>query len=423
MIQQQVEAFRPKGEVIFPKNSACLPAGIPLNNEEHYINESLKSGLIGDYETYLRYFPCGVRSAEFKNKVEEYYISKAEKSSEVADYRLYLKMFPSDGVKTLAFKEWIVKYEEDLYKKIIGMEGRDKEKLLTANKYKLEFPSWKYINKVISIIYPWLRGDLESLMVRVIGGRYTANQTQHDTKASFRVNIYKKLEWEGTRSVRKEDENIGEFWIGKYEITQKLWRAVMGNNPSSFSSCGEECPVENVTWDDVKEFINRINDIGGACQYRLPTESEWEYACRSGGKSENHCGGDEINRLAWHQDNSQKMTHPVGRKLANSLGLHDMSGNVWEWTMGSLIETYTRSVDLDSKSESSIYEQKIFIDRVIRGGGWNVIPTVATSAERYGTTFSSCKSGKISHECEMTHEFPGLVGFRLAGTCHVLAAR
>lgn len=119
------------------------------------------------------------------------------------------------------------------------------------------------------------------------------------------------------------------YALGKYEVTQKEWRAVMGSNPSSFQSCGDTCPVERVSWNDVQEYLAKLNSKTGK-QYRLPTEAEWEYACH-GGRQAKYCGGNDLDAVAWYKNNSNKQTHPVGQKQANDYGLYDMSGNVSEW--------------------------------------------------------------------------------------------
>lgn len=103
----------------------------------------------------------------------------------------------------------------------------------------------------------------------------------------------------------------------------------MGNNPSYFSNCGADCPVEQVSWNDAKEFIRRLNSKTGK-QYRLPSEAEWEYACRAGGQQE-YCGSDSVDSVAWYGLNSGRTTHPVARKQPNAFGLYDMLGNVAEW--------------------------------------------------------------------------------------------
>lgn len=158
---------------------------------------------------------------------------------------------------------------------------------------------------------------------------------------------------------------VSDFNLGKYEVTQGQWREVMGSNPSHFTNCGDNCPVEKVSWNDVQDFISRLNSRSGK-KYRLPTEAEWEYAARSGGKSEKWSGTSSESSLgdyAWYSSNSGSKTHSVGQKLPNGLGLHDMSGNVWEWCNDWYGNYNSSDRDDPSGPSSGSY-------RVLRGGSW-----------------------------------------------------
>ncbi|MEI6206874.1 MAG: SUMF1/EgtB/PvdO family nonheme iron enzyme [Desulfuromonadales bacterium] len=168
---------------------------------------------------------------------------------------------------------------------------------------------------------------------------------------------------------------VSDFAIGKYEVTQGQWKWIMGNNPSNFSGCGDNCPVEQVSWNDVHQFIQRLNSQTGS-SFRLPTESEWEYAARSGGKWEQYSGGDNIVDFAWYSDNSGSKTHPVGQKQPNGLGIYDMSGNVWEW-VSDWKGSYPSGRQQDPQGPPT------GSNRVARGGSWYRNAGYARAAYRY----------------------------------------
>jgi len=177
----------------------------------------------------------------------------------------------------------------------------------------------------------------------------------------------------------QDDETVHQvtlsaFQIGKYEITQGQWQTVMGSNPSNFDRCGDTCPVAQVPWKEVQKFIHKLNQQTGE-NYRLPTEAEWEYACRSGGKDQKYCGGNNLDQLGWYGDNSNGKTHPVGQKKANGLGLYDMNGNVWEWVQ-DWYGPYSSNHSTPSSSPAS------GSNRVLRGGSWNSNDSVSRSAYR-----------------------------------------
>jgi formylglycine-generating enzyme required for sulfatase activity len=162
---------------------------------------------------------------------------------------------------------------------------------------------------------------------------------------------------------------VDAFYIGKFEVTQGQWKTVMGSNPSRDAGCkgDDACPVDSVSWSDAQDFIARLNGKGGGGKYRLPTEAEWEYAARSGGKRERYSGGNDVGHVAWFAENSGKRNHPVGTKAANGLGIHDMSGNVWEWTNDWYAADYYSSSPRSNPAGPG-GPAGPNVDRVIRGG-------------------------------------------------------
>ena len=161
--------------------------------------------------------------------------------------------------------------------------------------------------------------------------------------------------------------SLNSFSIGKYEITQAQWQAVMGSNPSKFKNC-DNCPVERVSWNEVQKFIKKLNQLTGQ-RFRLPTEAEWEYAARGGKRSRGYryAGSNSPGTVAWYDSNSGYKTHPVGQKQANELGLYDMSGNVWEWCSDWYGRNYYGSSSSSNPSGPSTGTRK-----VLRGGSWNI---------------------------------------------------
>ncbi len=170
---------------------------------------------------------------------------------------------------------------------------------------------------------------------------------------------------------------VDDFSIGKYEVTQAQWEAVMGSNPSRFKQCGGNCPVEDVSWNDIQKFIKKLNSQTDSF-YRLPTEAEWEYAARSGGKSEKYSGGNDVDSVAWYDSNSGRQTHPVGQKQPNGLGIYDMSGNVWEWCQDWYGDGYYESSPKDNPQGPSSGSR-----RVLRGGSWYNYALFMRATSRY----------------------------------------
>lgn len=185
-------------------------------------------------------------------------------------------------------------------------------------------------------------GEASFTMKKVDGGTFQMGATI-EQKNDARENEYP------VRSVK-----LQPFYIGETEVTQNLWYAVMGRNPSRWK--GNDLPVEEINWDDCQVFILRLNQMT-AQKFRLPTEAEWEYAARGGHKSMSYkyAGSDNIEDVAWYHNNSGIRTHPVKSKLPNELGLYDMNGNVYEWCQDVFVEPYRSCIDCS---------------HVMRGGCW-----------------------------------------------------
>jgi formylglycine-generating enzyme required for sulfatase activity len=173
--------------------------------------------------------------------------------------------------------------------------------------------------------------------------------------------------------------NVSDFQLGKYEVTQAQWQQVMEGNPSYFSGCNE-CPVEQVSWDDIQIFLRKLNAQTGKA-YRLPTEAEWEYAARGGNKSAGYkyAGSNTLEDVAWYAGKASSKTHAVGGKQPNELGLYDMSGNVWEWCQDWKGAYTSASQTNPSGPASGAY-------RVYRGGGWPNTAKHCRVAYREGST-------------------------------------
>jgi formylglycine-generating enzyme required for sulfatase activity len=190
------------------------------------------------------------------------------------------------------------------------------------------------------------------------------------------------------------------FYMGKYEVTQKQWREVMGSNPSYFN--GDNLPVETVSWDDVQKFIKKLNEREGTNKYRLPSEAEWEYAARAGTTTRYSFGDDEskLGDYAWYHANSGNKSHEVGQKMPNPWGLYDMHGNVWEWVQDKWHDNYK-----GAPTNGSAWESGSSSKRISRGGGWFSRAWLLCSADRTSNNDPSCRRDPSDRDDDL--------GFRL----------
>ena len=201
-------------------------------------------------------------------------------------------------------------------------------------------------------------------MVYVSGGTFTMGATSEQGSDA----------WDDEKPTHSV--TVSGFYICKYEVTQALWQAVMGSNPSKWK--GDNLPVEMVSWNDCQSFIRKLNALTGK-NFRLPTEAEWEFAARGGNNSRRYkyAGSNNIGDVAWYTDNSGSKTHVVGTKSPNELGIYDMSGNVWEWCQDWKGSYSSASQTNPTGASSGSY-------RVLRGGSWDSSAWLLRSSLRYG---------------------------------------
>ena len=232
-------------------------------------------------------------------------------------------------------------------------------------------------------LLPSLLENLKQQMVTVPGGTFAMGCTEEQSSCD-----------DDEKPVRQVQ--VGSFSIGKYEVTQDLWEAVMGKNPSKFRNC-PRCPVEHVGWDETKMFLKKLNALTGE-RYRLPTDAEWEYAARGGPKSQGslYVGSDDLDSVAWYDKNSGNKVHRVGQKQPNGLGLYDMSGNVWEWVEDCWNKKYP-----GPPTDGSAWKSRDCSRHMLRGGAWSSYPRYLRSSNRYRELSSFLRYD---------------VGFRLVGT-------
>ncbi|NLX14579.1 MAG: formylglycine-generating enzyme family protein [Phycisphaerales bacterium] len=179
------------------------------------------------------------------------------------------------------------------------------------------------------------------------------------------------------------------FYMGKYEVTQAQWQAVMRKNPATFKG-DDRRPVENVSWDDCQKFCRWLSAKLGQT-IRLPTEAEWEYACRAGSPAPYHYGDSvsDLDAYAWYRQNSEGATHPVGRKKPNAFGLYDLHGNVWEWCADVWHDNY-QGAPADG---SAWIKGGNSAGRILRGGAWDYGPRDCRAAYRNGSAAGCRKCG------------------------------
>ncbi len=311
--------YQLKANEILDKNTHITIQGTP---SESFAEEGLR------LQKSLNKESGTISKTTEKVRIEDFEVTDYEAQKEVEIYReverIWLYPIPQKGgsFKLTVFAKFLITGHEEIVENERKKEGSSEE------------------------VNPSSRLPYEPEMVLVEGGRFQMGCTVE--QGDDCLSREKPAHW----------VSLDDFHIGKYEVTQAQWKAVMSNNPSYFKEDCDNCPVESVSWEDVQKFIQKLNELTGK-QYRLPTEAEWEYAAR-GGEANKYAGSNDLDEVAWHGGNSGIKTHPVGRKSSNGYGLNDMSGNVYEWC-----SDWYKGYEVTDHTGSR---------RVIRGGSWDANP-------------------------------------------------
>ena len=314
-------------------------------------------------------------------------LKKAKKEEEAQETVEQQHLLEETNDRKLAEEEKRRKLEAERRKR----QQAERERLAEAERQRKKAAYLRWEQQWAKIITgfrsPWMWGSVVVFFIVFIAVKFGTNgQNQPNTAVveslpTGRKNGFEMMPVKGGTFIMGDangdsDEcphqvTVGDFCIGKYEVTKTDWREVMGSDPSDFKDC-DDCPVERVSWDDLQEFFKKANAKYGQ-KFRLPTEAEWEFAARGGQKlnDDKYSGGNNLSLVGWYRTNSNGKIHSVGTKNANEFGIHDMSGNVWEWC-DDKYEPYPNCAG--NKSDS----------RVLRGGGWgNDAPLCRSTHRRY----------------------------------------
>ncbi len=351
--------YRKKGD--FDSAIADFNSAIKLNPNEasYYYGRGLSYELKEDHDRaiadYNRAIQHGPNRAEHYNQRGVSYRNKGDYERAIGDFNQAIKLDPDNAEyhysRGLSYKLKGDKKAAKLdFQRATELGNEDAKKELAKKETKktedIDIPK-TYTNSI------------GMKFILIPAGEFMMGSEENDSeKRVHKVKINKP------------------FYLGIYPVTQREWKEVIGINPSYIK--GDELPVENVSWDDVQEFIKKINEKEGTSKYRLPSEAEWEYAARAGTTTKYSFGDDEseLGDFAWYADNSGSKTHEVGQKKPNSWGLYDMHGNVWEWVQDSWHDNYKGAPE-----DGSAWEGDGSI-RVFRGGGWGTDARSCRSAVR-----------------------------------------
>ena len=361
-----------------------------------------------DFTYFLEEFPEGVYSAQAKKMLEQLAWDSVRNSNDKNKIQAYLVKYP-DGLNSSSARIKLRQIEslakvtipalpsgkaepekadnDSTKTREIAVEEKTAEKPAESKPIVKSPPIIKKSNTALKKPtgkLPKVTSQTDSLGIEFVlipAGNFMMGLSAANLGETYRMarKDYADFEqsWIDNEMPAHRVEISEDYWLGKTEVTQAQWEKVMGTNPSFNKSCSD-CPVERVSWEDAKEFIRKLNELDNGFVYSLPTEAEWEYAARGG---TNRLFAGNVEDMAWHSGNSEIATHPVESRLPNSFGLYDIHGNVEEWCE-DLYQLYP-----DSKSENEEAATSVIKNlRVVRGGSWNVFPTLQRATARKGAT-------------------------------------
>ena len=315
---------------------------------------------------------------QLKDKESQLTELKSDLKNKQEELENILKKLATQQKQTLADQSNIADLQtakEELTKKINTTKAELSSALKAINRQEKHITQLKKSAKQGATAYEQLQKENETIRKELKTLKYPPkpkpiivkdnNIIQKIGTTSFEMILIKG----STFKMGSNTINMPDYYMAKYPVTQKLWLEVMGENPSHFK--GGDHPVEQVSWNDAQLFMRELEAMTNK-KYRLPSESEWEYAAKGGLKTKGfeYAGSNSIDKVAWYSQNSKKTTHPVGQKQANELGLYDMSGHVWEWCEDKWHGDYGTTPPDDMPTNGSAWESGTGSFRVIRGGSW-----------------------------------------------------
>ena len=410
-----------------PGKLSKLTSGKPEDAETAFWNEVKSSGAREYLDAYLKQYPKGKylalarielkkiddqqqqernRQASQRQQEEQSAWDNAKATDTEPAYAAYLDSYPRGRYVTLAQAaqqrlkrvaidrdrqeterrqreqaEAALKAEEQAWRKAQAASNS-----ATVQAYLDSYPGGRFLSQARTLLLDVRRAEEEMKPGKVFKDCDVCPEMVIIPEGNFVMGSNDYGEAQPTHSV-----TIKRFALGRIEITQGQWKAVMGSNPSYFKQCGDNCPVDSVHWKyDLQQFLYKLSSISKK-QYRLPSEAEWEYAARAGSPGKWSFGNDEtqLGWHAWYGANSGGKTHPVAQMRPNSFGLFDMYGNVWEWVEDCFHETYS-----GAPSDGSAWTNGCTSDyRVLRGGSWDDAPALFPSARRNWSNNRSANFG------------------------------